>query len=284
MRFSISYRTEYRYGGPVSDQHNLLRVRPSVTSTQRVGRFRMSVEPGARLRSYTDYFGTEVVEFNVATEHERLIIEAESEVETSTPAAPPRGSWEAARAPAYIDAGGEFLLHTADEPSAAALEALESQLGARDPLELLMAVCEVINGSFEYRPGVTFVGSTVDDLLAAGAGVCQDFAHLALILLRGKGIAARYVSGYLFTNGDGDDSAEVNTHAWVEALLPNGSDDGARWVGADPTNRTLAGESYVKIGHGRHYGDVPPIRGVYRGTATAEHDVAVRMTRVGTPA
>jgi transglutaminase-like putative cysteine protease len=280
VRFSISYRTEYRYGAPVSDQHNVLRVRPSVTSSQRVGRFRMSVEPGARLRSYTDYFGTEVVEFNVASEHDRLLIEAESEVETTAPPTPPRGDWGATRTPAYADAGGEFLLPTGDEPTGARLAELDAQLDAEDPLSLLVAICELINGTFEYRPGATFVGSTVDDLLAGGAGVCQDFAHVALILLRGRGVAARYVSGYLFATGDGRDSAEVNTHAWVEALIPNGSEDGARWVGADPTNRTLVGESHVKIGHGRHYGDVPPIRGVYRGAATASHDVAVRMTRI----
>lgn len=282
MRFSISYRTEYRYGGPVSDQHNVLRIRPAVTSTQRVGRFRMTVEPGARLRAYTDYFGTEVVEFNVAAEHDRLEVEAESEVETIRPPEPPNGGWEATRTEAYANAGGEFSLLGGDEPPASALASLNSQLDAVDPLELLIAVCEVVNGSFEYRPGATFVGSTVDDLLAGGAGVCQDFAHLALILLREHGVAARYVSGYLFTSGSGDDSAEVNTHAWVEALLPGTGDDDARWVGADPTNRTLVGESHVKIGHGRHYGDVPPIRGVYRGSFPgSEHDVSVRMTRLG---
>jgi transglutaminase-like putative cysteine protease len=144
------------------------------------------------------------------------------------------------------------------------------------------------------------VGSTVDDLLAGGAGVCQDFVHLSLILLRDAGIAARYVSGYLFAgspsagqasresggaspqrpSGSGD-SVEVNTHAWVEALMPGADGEDAVWVGADPTNRRLAGEQHVKIGHGRHYGDVAPIRGVYRGAGgAAGHEVNVRMTRV----
>jgi transglutaminase-like putative cysteine protease len=122
----------------------------------------------------------------------------------------------------------------------------------------------------------------VDDLLAGGAGVCQDFVHLSLILLRRHGIAARYVSGYLFAAPEdgGTDSVEVDTHAWVEALLPDEGDGEPSWVGADPTNRRLAGETHVKIGHGRHYGDVPPIKGVYRGAAEAEHDVSVRMTRL----
>ena len=121
---------------------------------------------------------------------------------------------------------------------------------------------------------MTYVGSTVGDLLAAGAGVCQDFAHLALLLLRRHGIGARYVSGYLWAPSNGDEaSAEVETHAWVEALLPGA--DGLVWVGLDPTNRTLGGETHVKIGHGRHYADVPPIKGVYRG------DGGLRAERLG---
>ena len=134
-----------------------------------------------------------------------------------------------------------------------------------------------------YRPGVTFVGSTVDDLLEGGAGVCQDFVHLSLILLRRHGIAARYVSGYLFAAPEdgGTDSVEVDTHAWIEALVPSENGGGLAWVGADPTNRRLAGEEHVKIGHGRFYGDVPPIKGVYRGAGgEAEHDVSVKMTRL----
>jgi transglutaminase-like putative cysteine protease len=137
---------------------------------------------------------------------------------------------------------------------------------------------DVIPDRFEYRPGVTYVGSAVDDLLAAGAGVCQDFAHLALLLLRRHGVAARYVSGYLWAPRNGDEhSAEVETHAWIEALLPG--EDGYAWVPADPTNRTLGGETHVKIGHGRHYADVPPIKGVYRGTGESELTASVRMTR-----
>ncbi|MGH2970120.1 MAG: transglutaminase-like domain-containing protein [Solirubrobacteraceae bacterium] len=153
---------------------------------------------------------------------------------------------------------------------------------ADTPLGTLERVVQVIPDRFEYRAGVTYVGSTVEDLLEAGAGVCQDFAHLALVLLRRNGIAARYVSGYLFAAPDGDadaDSAEVETHAWLEALLPSGEGAEPLWVGIDPTNRCLAGEHYVKIGHGRHYRDVPPIKGVYRGAASARLETSVRMHR-----
>jgi transglutaminase-like putative cysteine protease len=116
--------------------------------------------------------------------------------------------------------------------------------------------------------------------------VCQDFAHLALVLLRRHGLAARYVSGYLFApppGGESADSAEVDTHAWVEALIPAPGDAEPVWIAADPTNRSLAGEDHVKIGHGRHYSDVPPVKGVYRGSASADLDASVRMTRTDAP-
>ena len=283
MRFALRYHTEYRYSGPVFDQHNALRVKPATTPLQRVRGFRVTVEPSARVRSHIDYFGTEVLDFNVAGEHDRLAVTAGAEVATEPPAEPPRGVWEATRAERYTRTGGEFLLATGDEPADGALDGLRRAIERDDPCGTLLAVCESIPDRFEYRPGATFVGSTVDDLLEGGAGVCQDFAHLGLILLRGRGIAARYVSGYLFAAPDdgGADSIEVDTHAWLEALIPGTGGGAAEWVAADPTNRALAGETHVKIGHGRFYGDVAPIKGVYRGSAgEAEHEVRVTMTRL----
>ena len=282
MRFALRYHAEYRYSEPVFDQHNVLRVKPATTPRQRVRNFTLALEPSARTRSHADYFGTEAIEWGVPGEHDRLAITAEADVTTDAPGEPPAGGWETVGPPRYTDAGGEFLLSTGDEPSNGALGDLIEGVRGEDPRSTLLRVCELIPDRFEYRPGVTFVGSTVDDLLEGGGGVCQDFVHLALILLRRHGIAARYVSGYLFAAPEdgGADSVEVDTHAWLEALLPGTDDGGPEWVGADPTNRRLAGEEHVKIGHGRFYGDVPPIKGVYRGAAEAEHDVKVTMTRL----
>ena len=283
MRYLLRYHAEYRYSGPVFDQHNVLRVTPATTPLQRVRGFRVVVEPSARTRTYSDYFGTEVVEFNVPGEHERLAITAEGEVVNEEPSAPPDGDWELTKADAYTDRGGEFLLRADDEPGNGGLAELRDAIAADTPRQTLEALCRVVPDRFEYKPGATFVGSTVDDLLEGGAGVCQDFVHLSLILLRDAGLAARYVSGYLFASPEngGGNSVEVNTHAWVEALVPGADGEEAVWVGADPTNRTLAGDEHVKIGHGRHYGDVAPIRGVYRGAGgAAGHEVNVRMTRV----
>jgi transglutaminase-like putative cysteine protease len=214
MKFALRYQTEYRYSGPVFDQHNSLRVKPASGPLQRVRHFRVAVDPSARTRTYRDYFGTEVIDFNVAGEHERLAITADGEVTTEAPPEPPAGGWERARGEEYTTAGGEFLLRTSDEPPNGTLDSLIRDVRGSDPRATLEAVCELIPDRFEYSPGVTFVGSTVDDLLEGGAGVCQDFVHLALILLRRHGIAARYVSGYLFAAPEdgGTDSVEAEPH------------------------------------------------------------------------
>jgi transglutaminase-like putative cysteine protease len=283
MNYDIHYLTAYRYAAPVSDNLNALRVRPATTSSQRCDEFHVRLDPEARIHRHVDYFGTEVLEFGVARPHDHLTIDVRARVVTSEPPEPPEAPWDDAAAESYAEAGGEFLLAGDDEPEGEVLAELLEIARARTPLATLRWLNELIPDRFAYRPGVTYVGSTVDDLLAAGAGVCQDFVHLALVLLRRHGIAARYVSGYLFSAPDagGTDSVEVQTHAWLEALLPGiGGRGEPIWVGADPTNRRLAGEMHVKIGHGRRYGDVPPIKGVYRGTATAELDASVRMTRL----
>jgi transglutaminase-like putative cysteine protease len=282
VHFAIRYLTEYRYDAPVTDNLNALRVRPATTSTQRCDEFHTRIEPEARVSRHLDYFGTEVLEFGIPTSHEQLAIDVRARVVTSGPADPPDGSWESLISPAYIDAAGEFALPWQDQPPIAGLDELHNALEAGSPPETLELLCQLIPDRFEYRPGVTYVGSTVEDLLGMRAGVCQDFAHLALVLLRRRGIAARYVSGYLWAgHDDSSDSLEVDTHAWVEALLPGTDGHGEPvWVGADPTNRSLTGETHVKIGHGRFYSDVPPVKGLYMGGASADLTASVTMSRL----
>lgn len=282
MHFAIRYLTEYVYAGMVSDNLNALRVRPATTSSQRCDEFHTRIEPEARVSRYLDYFGTEVLEFGVPTEHERLTIDVRARVTTSGQAAPPEGSWEELESESYLDAAGEFALPWQDQPAVEGLAELEHALACQTPLESLQTLCELVPDRFEYRPGVTYVGSSVSDLLHAGAGVCQDFVHLSLLLLRRQGIAARYVSGYLWAapQDGGADSLEVDTHAWLEALLPGEGEAEPVWVGADPTNRTLSGETHVKVGHGRFYADVPPVKGLYMGKAASDLTAAVTMSRL----
>jgi transglutaminase-like putative cysteine protease len=283
MNFAIRYLTEYEYDGDVVDNLNALRVKPHGDGRQRCDEFGVRLTPEVRVHRHTDYFGTEVVEFEVSRPHRHLTIDVRARVSTKQSGDPPQGTWTAVTDPHYREAGGEFLLQTDDAPEHPVLqELIGTTRAASSPLATLLLTSELIPDRFEYRRGATYVDSDIADLLEAGAGVCQDFVHLGLSLLRHHGIAARYVSGYLYAAGSGDihESVEVDTHAWLEALLPVSDGSDPVWVGADPTNRCLAGETHVKIGHGRHYADVPPIKGVYRGGASAKLDASVTMTRL----
>jgi transglutaminase-like putative cysteine protease len=292
MNFAIRYLTEYAYDAEVVDNLNALRVKPAGGDRQRCDDFSVRLTPEVRLHRHTDYFGTEVVEFEISRPHTQLTIDVRARVATRPAPVAPQSGWEALREPVYREAGGEFLLQTDDIADNPRLQELLRLTGAAEsPLATILLISELIPDRFEYRRGATFVDSTIADLLSAGAGVCQDFVHLGLCLLRHHGIAARYVSGYLFASGSSEEpespeedaaSIEVDTHAWLEALLPqaDGSGDPV-WIGVDPTNRGLAGETHVKIGHGRHYADVPPTKGVYRGAASARLKASVTMTRLG---
>ena len=141
----------------------------------------------------------------------------------------------------------------------------------------MRAINEAIHGRFTYRQQVTGVDSPIDDALESGDGVCQDFAHVMIALVRRLGIPGRYVSGYLF-HGSGDTSADGATHAWVEALLP-----GLGWVGFDPTNNVLAGTRHIRVAIGRDYADVPPTKGVFRGRSANELAVAVQVSQPTRP-
>jgi transglutaminase-like putative cysteine protease len=283
MNFAIRYLTSYQYDADVVDNLNALRVKPSTTGRQRCDEFSVRLAPEVRLHRHTDYFGTDVVEFEVSRPHRQLTIDVRARVSTKPPIEAPQATWDALRDPGYREAGGEFLLQTDDTAGHPLMaELLATTRAASSPPGMVTLISELIPDRFEYRQGATYVDSTVRDLLDGGAGVCQDFVHLGLCLLRHHGIAARYVSGYLFAAGadNGEESIEVDTHAWLEALLPMPGGGEPVWVGADPTNRVMAGENHVKIGHGRHYPDVAPIKGVYRGAATATLEASVTMTRL----
>ena len=284
MNFAIRYLTEYRYDAPVTDNLNALRVKPATMATQSVEDFVVRVDPESRLNQHLDYFGTTVIEFGISRPHEHLSIDVRARVKTTAPEDPPESAWTAIEERAYEAAAGEFLLPVGPEPDDIAIEDLVGLTRGETPLATLRKLVDVIPDRFEYRAGVTYVGSTVEDLLDAGAGVCQDFAHLALLLLRRHGIGARYVSGYLWAPRRRRTRRRPRSRRTPGSRRCCPPRPGSRWVAADPTNRTLGGENHVKIGHGRHYPDVPPIKGVYRGGADSELSASVRMTRGDAPA
>jgi hypothetical protein len=224
-----------------------------------------------------------VVDFNVSGEHDRLRVTAAGRGRDEGAPGAAAGGWERARGEEYTGTGGEFLLPTDDEPTNGTLNQLIEDVRGSDPRSTLQTLCELIPDRFEYNPGVTFVGSTVDDLLEAGGGrvpglrapvadpaaAARDRRAVRLRLpVRGAGGRRHRLGG--------------GRHARLDRGAPAVRERRRSRVGGRrPTNRTLAGETHVKIGHGRFYGDVPPIKGVYRGAGgEAEHDVSVKMTRL----
>jgi transglutaminase-like putative cysteine protease len=281
MRLEIRYVNEFTYHEPAWESHNLLRACPADMGPQRLLDYRVEVSPAARIHSYTDYWGTKVDEFGIIEPHTLLRVVAESTVETSEPPTPDRGSDLDA-----LDAvRGELSTYLRPSPHATWDDLIEEQAreavdGISDVADASLAVFDAAAKSLEYVPGATYVGMGLTDVLSQGKGVCQDFAHLGIAMYRSVGIPARYVSGYLYaadqTRAVAPDEAElsVQTHAWIEVFVP---DHG--WWALDPTNNQTVGELHVKIGHGRDYEDVMPLRGVYHGGAGHDLGVQVQISR-----
>jgi transglutaminase-like putative cysteine protease len=277
MRLEIRYVNEFLYAEPVTESHNLLRACPADGNQQRLLAYRVEVSPDTRIDSYTDYWGTRVDEFGIRAAHSSLRVIAESVVETGTPPQPVFDSPVSRYGEVAVELS-EYLRpspHASWDQSIADLAA-RSVAGKETSLEVVGAIVDMVSATLSYSPGATYVGVDISKVLAQGKGVCQDFAHLAISMYRSCGIPARYVSGYLYATDQteavapSDPEVEIQTHAWVEVYVP---DQG--WWALDPTNHQPAGELHVKIGHGRDYQDVMPLRGVYHGDA--DHDLGVRV-------
>jgi transglutaminase-like putative cysteine protease len=280
MYYSIRHVTRFRYSSPVSESVMEVRMQPRDDDNQSCQRFQLQTVPRTRIQHYFDHVGNVVHHFNVPSRHSILTITAEALVRVLPPDPIPD-----ALAPETWDALGQLLdgygVWDLLQPSqfahpTEALRAFADDLKIErgpDPLTTLRTINSAINQAFEYAPQTTRVDSPIDEALSRRRGVCQDFAHVMIALVRELGIPCRYVSGYLFHRREDQDRSQADaTHAWVEALLPD-----LGWVGFDPTNDLLAGARHVRVAVGRDYDDVPPTRGVYKGGALGELEVSVRV-------
>ncbi len=284
MRLDICYRTVFEFDAPVRESQNELRACPVTNERQRLLSYRVSVEPSARMLSYTDYWGTRADNFGVTDSHTALAVTAEASVETQDreplTAEVPMKALEDLE---FRNQHDEYLKRTrhTDWDSAMAHEARRSaEASGTDVVSTVTELMDFVGSRLSYQPGSTEIGQPITDILAQGQGVCQDYAHLAVALCRSIAIPARYVSGYLFSTEDSTgrndgDLVRVQTHAWFEAAIP-----GHGWLPLDPTNRLAVGRQHVKIGHGRDYDDVPPLRGVYSGLGTPRVDASVEIRRM----
>jgi len=282
MYYSIRHLTKFLYSNPVSESMMETRMHPRSDQNQRCLTFHLSVSPRCRVFSYRDHLANQVHHFDIPGQHGQLVIVAESLVEVQPapqiPTSLAPDAWD--ELDSMVEQGDywEMLLPSEFATSTPALDALAEELDMRRrdyPLMVLHQLNEQIYNHFEYVPKSTQVDSPIDLALLTHAGVCQDFAHIMITLVRTKlRIPCRYVSGYLF-HGHKDHDRSVNsaTHAWVEVLMPQ-----LGWVGFDPTNWLIAGDRHIRTAIGRDYADVPPTHGIFRGRANSDLTVAVRVT------
>jgi transglutaminase-like putative cysteine protease len=273
VKYRVTHRTTYSYDDDVSSSFGLAHLRPRELPWQQVAERMVSIDPvPGDITDDVDCYGNVVSYFHVSEPHVRLTIDASSEVsvvptvyEDDALAAP----WEQARpiVNPTISRGAwaatEFAIQSpkVQQVPEARGYAAASLTPGRPIGEAITDLMHRIKHDFHYDKTATTVTSTVADVFEKRAGVCQDFAHLAIACLRSHGVAARYVSGYLATRSPVGKPRMVGadaSHAWVAAWLP-GSD---QWLAFDPTNDQWAADRHVTVAWGRDYGDVPPVKGV----------------------
>lgn len=285
MRFEINHTTDYRYEQPASEAYVEARLTPVSRPGLQVLSHEVVFDPGAPVSVYEDYFGNLTSFYSMVKRHERLRVVNRMVVETSEVERP-----AAALELTVGEARQIFSSMTTDvfdylRPSVAVTTGGEATTWARQWLpsdvvlgEGLAALNEAIFCGFKYVPGVTDNWTPLDTIWKKKKGVCQDFAHVMIAVLRTSGLPARYVCGYIETDPPADGSSLVGavaTHAWVEVMLPGG-----RWSALDPTNRQWSGKRHVALSFGRDFADATPVRGTFKGSGGQRMSVKVRMKRI----
>ena len=283
MDLSLRYVTHFRYATPVWESHNSLRACPREDEHQELLDYRVEVDPEAAVFSYVDSWGTRVDTFDIPQAHDQLIVTAFAKVTTKPRPVPDSGPFGGTADMGYIESEWRFLQPTNHTSWTADVEneAKDAMKALTDVVQIVNSVESRVRERLDYRPGATTIGAQPADVLNQGSGVCQDFAHLTIAMLRSVGIASRYVSGYFYASdpsnaAEDEDEIVVATHAWVEVAVPEWG-----WWAIDPTNPSPVGERHIKIGHGRDYDDVTPLRGVYYGES--DHHLAATVTMSTSP-
>jgi transglutaminase-like putative cysteine protease len=289
MFYSIRHSTRFRYSDAVRQSVMEVMMHPRSEGGQSVRQFEVKTEPRARIFGRRDFLGNVVHHFNIPGTHDSLSIIAESLVEVSAPRLLPLSGhpndWGALDDMVRNGDYWDFLHPSRFSSPTPALREFAKEIGLErrdDPISLVQWLNHTVYEKFSYVPQFTRADSPIDEALTSRQGVCQDFSHIMIALLRELQIPTRYVSGYLYhRTGTEDRSVADATHAWVEVLLP-----GYSWVGLDPTNNLLATERHIRTAVGRDYSDVPPTRGNYiklRGKGKGEMKVAVHVTPADAP-
>lgn len=276
-KFKIRHVTKYLYESMVRDSANQIVLYPVKDEHQDILQHAIEISGDPAVEIHTDHFGNEIGTFTHSKPHRELMIDSKLVVRTKTKTMPEdtmpaEDQWKALeklkfQIP-YIDFLQKELFQVLPE-----LEELIRNERCRDctPLETVKDFSEYIFKNFTYQKGITTVESTIDEIWGIKSGVCQDFAHILLVLLRLMNIPARYVSGYICPNKN-DMRGEGATHAWVEAFIPFYG-----WLGFDPTNNCIVNETHVRLAVGKSFSDCSPVKGTYRGSSDHTLEVSVSV-------
>ncbi len=276
-RFKIKHVTKYSYQIPVIDSANQVILFPLQDEQQEVVKQKLKITNDPPVERYIDYYGNEVGLFMHAEPHTELVIDSSIEVITYPRMMPvdnvaKEEQWEhlisLKNEVPFIDFYNVGRFEAQDEIR----KIVEGYDHSNTPLEISKALNGYVYKTFKYITGITSVETTLDEIWELKAGVCQDFAHMLLVMLRMLGIPARYVSGYICPNKNGM-RGEGATHAWVEAYIPFYG-----WLGMDPTNNCIANELHVRLAIGRNFSDCSPVKGSYKGTAKHVLHVGVSVS------
>ena len=280
-RLRIEHRTGYRYDRSVTLSYNEARMTP-LTDTQQVGlESSLTVSPSSAVVSnYRDYWGTRVTAFDMQTAHDFLEVTSLTTVEVHRsqriPAVEETADWDVLRSDPVLDDYADWLPQTRlSEPGEEVLRSVRRLTDGLPPHEAAHALMAWLKAEMQYVPGVTGVQSNAEEVWNHRKGVCQDLAHLGIGALRGLGIPARYVSGYLHPKPDAGIGETVTgeSHAWLEWW------DG-EWRSWDPTNAGPISDLHVSVARGRDYRDVSPLKGILSGGGRSELKVQVEVTRL----
>lgn len=275
-RLRVQHTTRYRYAGTVTTSYNEARMTPLSTPLQTTIDARLDVRPASRTFRYWDYWGTLVHAFDIHVPHDELTVSASAVVETSAwEPCTDVVSWATLGSEDQMDRWCELLWPSRYVPLDGALASEAARLRSDTPLDAAMAANAFVHDQMEYLPGSTTVATSGPEAYAAGHGVCQDFTHILLGILRAMSIPSRYASGYLHPdlNAPLGEAHVGQSHSWVEAWVGD-------WVALDPTHGGFVGPQHVLVARGRDYADVTPLKGLFTGKPAEKLEVKVELTRV----
>lgn len=275
QKYRIKHITKYSYPSPVIDSANQVMLFPLDDEQQEVKKHEMLITHQPSVEIFTDYFGNKVGVFSVIRPHTELTIESIIEVITHEARLPAdtisaAEQWDnlggIREEFPYMDFMSTEHCELLNEITSVINSIMDKSIA---PFSVAEKLSSFVYSNFEYKKGVTSVETEVDEIWKLKAGVCQDFAHVLLVMLRLVGIPARYVSGYICPKNH-ELRGEGATHAWVEAYIPFHG-----WIGLDPTNNCIASDRHVRLAVGRHFTDCTPVKGTYKGSS--EHTLQVSV-------